>query len=329
MIAVVGAGAWGTALAQTVAAGGERVLIWAREPEVVEDINQRHANPTFLPGVALPPEVRATGELAALAGCDLWLVVVPAQHLRSVLRAMPTGARPTLVLCAKGIEGRTGLLPSEVTSEEVPGSRIAVLSGPSFAAEVAAGKPTAVTLAARDIAEAEDLSARLARPTFRPYASDDIIGAGIGGAVKNVIAIGCGVVVGAGLGESARAALVARGFAEMTRFAVARGGRAETLAGLSGLGDLVLTCGSAHSRNMALGLALGRGLSATEALAGQRTVVEGAATAPALVAAARAVGVEMPIAEAVAALLAGTLSVEAAMSSLLSRPLRREDGPRG
>jgi glycerol-3-phosphate dehydrogenase (NAD(P)+) len=324
MIAVLGGGAWGTALAQVMASGGDEVLLWAREPEVVSAINGARENPLFLPGVALHPAIRATGQLADLAAADLWLVVTPAQHMRAVLGGAPLGRAPVLVLCSKGIEAGTGLLVAEVAREVAPGCPVAVLSGPSFAGEVAVAKPTAVTLAADDIGVARALAERLARPHFRPYAADDVVGAEVGGAVKNVLAIGCGVVVGAGLGESARAALIARGFAEMTRFAVARGGRAETLAGLSGLGDLVLTCGSPQSRNMALGMALGRGESAAALLKDRRTVAEGAATAPVLVEAARAAGVEMPIAEAVAALLAGTLTVEAATARLLARPLRAE-----
>lgn len=324
MIGVLGAGAWGTALAQTLVRDGEPVLIWAREAQVVEAINTAHENPLFLPGVRISSGVRATGALADLAAADLWLVVTPAQHMRAVLATAPLGQVRTLVLCSKGIEAGTGLLVAEVAQQVAPQAPRAVLSGPSFAAEVAAGKPTAVTLAAEPLSMAADLAARLARPLFRLYASDDVTGAEIGGAVKNVLAIACGVVVGAGLGESARAALIARGLAEMTRFAVARGGRAETLAGLSGLGDLVLTCGSPQSRNMALGMALGQGISAADALAGKNSVAEGAATAPVLLAEARRLGVEMPIAEAVTRLLAGECSVAEAIDWLLSRPLKVE-----
>jgi glycerol-3-phosphate dehydrogenase (NAD(P)+) len=324
MIAILGGGAWGTALAQTVASNGTPALVWARETEVVESINRAHENPLFLPGVALSEAVRATGALQDLAPCDLWLVVTPAQHMRSILAAAPLEAKPVLVLCSKGIEAGTGLLVADVARAVAPACRLAVLSGPSFAGEVARGKPTAVTLAAADMALARTLAERLARPFFRPYVSDDVIGAEIGGAVKNVLAIACGVVVGADLGESARAALIARGFAEMTRFAVARGGRAETLAGLSGLGDLVLTCGSLQSRNMALGAALGKGVPVAEALSGKLSVAEGAATAPVLVSEARRMGVEMPIAEAVAGLLSGESSVAELVSGLLTRPLRAE-----
>ncbi len=323
MIAVIGGGAWGTALANAMAAQAD-VLLWAREPEVVAAINGDHGNPLFLPGVPLSPRVRATGDLADLAGIDLWLVVPPAQFLGRVLAGAPLAHRPTLILCAKGIEAGSHRLMADVAAAAAPQSPLAVLSGPSFAAEVAKGLPTAVTLAAATEAEAAALAERIARPTFRPYASDDITGAEIGGAVKNVLAIACGVVIGAGLGENARAAIIARGFAEMTRFGLARGARAETLAGLSGLGDLVLTCGSTQSRNMRLGMALGEGQSAAQALAGKLSVAEGAATAPVLVEAAKAIGVEMPISAAVADLLAGRSTVGEVVARLLSRPLTTE-----
>jgi glycerol-3-phosphate dehydrogenase (NAD(P)+) len=323
MIAVVGGGAWGTALANAMA-GEDDVLLWAREPEVVSAVNSDHANPLFLPGVPLSPRVRATTSLADLAGIDLWLVVPPAQHLRRVLADAPLQHGPSLILCAKGIEAGSLKLMAEVAAEAAPGAALAVLSGPSFAAEVARGLPTAVTLAAESEARAAALAERIARPTFRPYASDDVIGCEIGGAVKNVLAIACGVVIGAGLGENARAAIIARGFAEMTRFGLARGARPETLAGLSGLGDLVLTCGSAQSRNMRLGMALGEGRSAAEALAGKLSVAEGASTAPVLKEAAARAGVEMPISAAVADLLAGHATVGEVMARLLGRPLRAE-----
>lgn len=323
MIGVIGAGAWGTALANAMAAQ-EDVLIWAREPEVAAAINADHANTLFLPGIALSPRVRATTSLAALAGIDLWLVVPPAQFLGRVLAEAPLAHRPTLILCAKGIEAGTHRLMADVAAAAAPSSPLAVLSGPSFAAEVARGLPTAVTLAAATEAQASALADRIARPTFRPYASDDVTGAEIGGAVKNVLAIACGVVIGAGLGENARAAIIARGFAEMTRFGLARGARAETLAGLSGLGDLVLTCGSTQSRNMRLGMALGEGQTAEQALAGKLSVAEGAATAPVLVEAAHAAGVDMPISSAVADLLAARATVPEVVRRLLSRPLKSE-----
>ena len=322
-IGVIGGGAWGTALAQ-VLAGTEHVLLWAREAEVVDGINANHENRDFLPGVALSPRIHATRDMGELAAVATWLVVAPAQHLRRVLAASPLAHRPTLVLCAKGIEAGSHLLMAEVVAD-VAGADlpVAVLSGPTFASEVARGLPTAVTLACADEALGETLVARLARPAFRPYLSDDVTGAEIGGAVKNVLAIACGVVDGAGLGLNARAALIARGFAEMTRFGVARGARVETLAGLSGLGDLVLTCSSANSRNFALGQGIGRGERAADLLAAARTVAEGAATAPVLVEAARAASVEMPIAEAVAGLLAGAPLAQT-VATLLARPLRAE-----
>jgi glycerol-3-phosphate dehydrogenase (NAD(P)+) len=322
-IGVIGGGAWGTALAQVIAET-EHVLLWAREADVVSQINKGRENRDFLPGVALHPRIHATADLTELAGVGTWLVVAPAQHLRRVLTAAPLEQRPTLVLCAKGIEAGTHLLMAEVVADvagfDLP---VAVLSGPTFAGEVARGLPTAVTLACADAALGDTLVARLARPAFRPYFSDDVTGAEIGGAVKNVLAIACGVVEGAGLGLNARAALIARGFAEMRRFGMARGARAETLAGLSGLGDLVLTCSSTNSRNFSLGVGIGQGQSAATLLAATRTVAEGATTAPVLVQAARAAGVEMPISESVAALIAGA-PLNDTVAALLARPLKAE-----
>jgi len=321
-IGVIGGGAWGTALAQVAAADGQPVTLWAREPEVVESINARHVNELFLSSVPLSERIVATDDLDALRDADALLVVAPAQHVRSVLGGQDFGAKP-LVLCAKGIEAGSKLLVGEVARAVQPAAPIAVLSGPTFAHEVAAGLPTAVTLACEDVALGAALAERLASPTFRPYASDDVIGAEIGGAVKNVLAIGCGVVEGAGLGQNARAALIARGFAEMTRFGLARGARAETMAGLSGLGDLVLTCSSTSSRNFSLGVGLGEGRSASDLLSERRTVAEGAFTAPVLLEAAAEAGVDMPVTEAVCALLNGA-PVGDVIGALLSRPLRDE-----
>jgi glycerol-3-phosphate dehydrogenase (NAD(P)+) len=309
-------------LAQVAARGGDPVLLWAREPDVVASINQTHENSRFLAGIALPPSIRATGALGDLAACDALLVVAPAQHVRAVLAETPVGTTP-LVLCAKGIEAGTQFLVGEVAQQLHPEAPIAVLSGPTFAHEVAAGQPTAVTLACADAALGAALADRLASPSFRPYASTDVIGAEIGGAVKNVLAIACGVVEGAGLGQNARAALIARGFAEMTRFGLARGARAETLSGLSGLGDLVLTCSSTSSRNFSLGMGLGQGKCAADLLADRLTVAEGAFTAPVLRDAAAAAGVDMPVVEAVCALLDGR-EVHAVVGALLARPLRPE-----
>lgn len=320
-VGIIGGGAWGTALAQVAACSGDTVL-WAREAEVIDSINQNRENALFLPGVRLRDGVHATGSLAELGGCDALLVVTPAQHMRAVLAGLPGEGVP-LVLCAKGIEESTAKLMHEVAREAMPGSPLAVLSGPTFADEVAAGLPAAVTLAVEDRGLGEALAARLALPAFRPYLSDDLAGAEIGGAVKNVLAIASGVVEGRGLGQNARAALISRGFAEMARFGLARGARPETLAGLSGLGDLVLTCSSTSSRNFSLGKGLGEGRSPAEMLGDRRTVAEGAFTAPVLKRAADAAGVDMPIVGAVCALLDGA-SVEEVVERLLARPLRSE-----
>ncbi|UZK68546.1 NAD(P)-dependent glycerol-3-phosphate dehydrogenase [Sphingomonas sp. S1-29] len=321
-IGVIGGGAWGTALAQVAAQGGEPVLLWAREAPVVASINADRVNAMFLDRVRLSAAIRATEDLGDLAECEALLVVVPTQHVAGVLAQIEVAGRP-LVLCAKGIEAGTQRLVSEIAADACPDSPIAVLSGPTFAHEVAAGKPTAVTLACGDKALREALADRLSGPALRPYLSDDVVGAEIGGAVKNVLAIACGVVEGAGLGLNARAALIARGFAEMTRFGLARGGRAETLAGLSGLGDLVLTCSSTNSRNFSLGVGIGSGRSAADLLADRRTVAEGAFTAPVLRAAAAAAGVDMPVTDAVCALLEGA-HVTAIVERLLARPLKVE-----
>ncbi len=321
-IAIIGGGAWGTALAQVAARDGQPALLWAREPEVVASINERHENALFLPGRKLDPSVRATGDLADIANCGIWLVVTPAQHMRSVLEAAPPSKAP-MVLCSKGIEERSGELLHQVAREVRPGAPIAVLSGPTFAHEVAAGLPTAVTLAVADEQLGEELRSRIVRPTFRIYVSDDVAGAEVGGAVKNVLAIACGVVEGRGLGQNARAAMIGRGFAEMTRFGEAFGARRETLAGLSGLGDLVLTCSSTSSRNFSLGVGLGQGRSAAELLEDRRTVAEGAFTAPVLARLARERGIDMPIVAAVEQLLSGA-AVASVLEDLLSRPPRAE-----
>lgn len=323
MIGVIGAGAWGTALAQMLASDGSRVLLWAREADVVDAINTRRENPIFLPGIPLSDGIDATTDLAQLGPCPVCLVVAPAQFLRSVIAQLPrTGS--DLILCTKGIEQGSGRFMHEIAAEVHPGGHIAVLSGPTFAHEVARGLPTAVTLAAEDAQAANYLAKLIARPTFRPYGSTDVTGAEIGGAVKNVLAIACGVVDGAGLGQNARAALIARGFAEMTRFGLARGARPETLAGLSGMGDLVLTCSSTSSRNFSLGKGLGEGKSAAELLSNRVTVAEGAFTAPVLRDEARKAGVDMPVVEAVCDLLDGSAQVDAVVRALLSRPLREE-----
>ncbi len=321
-IAVIGGGAWGTALAQVAARAGRDVLLWAMEDEVVEGVNRCRENRLFLPGIALDPAIRATGDLDSIGDCDAWLVVTPAQHMRSVLERAPRCDLPR-ILCSKGIEEHSGLLLHEVAAGACPGTTIAVLSGPTFAHEVARGLPTAVTLAADEPRTAESLRDCLAQPAFRIYLSDDVAGAEIGGAVKNVLAIACGVVEGRGLGQNARAALIARGFAEMTRFGVALGARPETLAGLSGLGDLVLTCSSTSSRNYSLGKGIGEGRSASELMSDRRTVAEGAFTAPVLARLARERGIDMPIVDSVDRLLQGA-SVDSILEELLARPPKSE-----
>ena len=326
-VGVMGGGAWGTALAQVCARAGREVILWAREPDVVETINARHENVSFLAGIPLEPQIRATGQLSDLAGADLVLAVPPAQHMRTTLLAFAPHARPGLpvLLCSKGVEQGSLKLMTEVLAETLPEAAPAVLSGPSFAGEVARGLPTAVTLACPDMAQAEQLAEAIATPMFRPYFATDMIGAEAGGAVKNVLAIACGIVEGRGLGRSAHAALITRGFSELTRLAIALGGEAETVAGLCGLGDLVLTCSSPQSRNMSVGLALGKGLTLEEALTGKLSVAEGVASAPAVRDLARKLGVETPICEAVAAILDGKVGVDVAIQALLSRPLREEN----
>jgi len=323
---VVGGGAWGTALAQVCARAGLETVLWAREREVVDGVNGAHENPLFLPGVALDPAIHASSDFVDLARSDLILAVAPAQHLRSTVTALsqhiPEGA--PVVLCAKGIEQGSLKLMTEVLAEVAPTAQPAVLSGPSFAGEVARGLPTAVTLACPDEALGWAIAEALATPSFRPYLAADMIGAEAGGAVKNVLAIACGIVEGRDLGRSAHAALITRGFAEMTRLAVALGAQAETLAGLCGLGDLVLTCSSPQSRNMSVGIALGRGETLEAALAGKLSVAEGVASAPAVRELAARLGVETPICEAVAAILTGEAEVDEAIRGLLARPLRDE-----
>ncbi|HEY3949733.1 NAD(P)H-dependent glycerol-3-phosphate dehydrogenase [Phenylobacterium sp.] len=323
---VIGGGAWGTALAQVCARAGLTPTLWAREADVVAAVNASHENTSFLPGVELDPAIRATGDLADLAASDLVLAVTPAQHLRAALTAFAPHARDgvAILLCAKGIEQGSLKLMTQVLAETTPQARPAVLSGPSFAGEVARGLPTAVTLACPDPGCAEELAEAIATPTFRPYFASDMVGAEAGGAIKNVLAIGCGIVEGRGLGRSAHAALITRGFSEITRIAVALGGQADTVAGLCGLGDLVLTCSSPQSRNMSVGLALGRGQTLEGALAGKLSVAEGVASAPAVRQLARKLGVDAPICEAVAAILAGEIGVDDAIRGLLSRPLREE-----
>ena len=324
-VAVVGGGAWGTALANAAAATGAPVVLWMRDAAEARRVESRRVNERRLPGVPLAPSIAVTADPGRLPDADAVLLVVPTQSLGPAvgLLAPCLGRAAALVVCAKGIERASLAFPSAVVAAACPGARLAALSGPSFARDVARGMPTAVTLASRDLGLARALAARLSGPALRVYHSDDLAGVEIGGAAKNVLAIAVGVVAGRGLGESARAALTARGFAELMRFAAALGARPETLMGLSGLGDLVLTCGSPESRNFALGLRLGAGAAPAEAIAAG-PLAEGAYTADALVALAGRAGIEMPIAEAVASVLAGRITVEQAAEALMSRPLRAE-----
>ncbi len=326
-VGILGAGAWGTALAACAHAGGRDVRIWAREPEVARALSAGEGNPAFLPNVDLPA-LPADTDMSSLHDCDAVLAVVPAQHLDTVLAQLADAVRPTtpIALCAKGLVQDGLRWPTDVLAARLPEAPPAVLSGPSFAIDVASGLPTAVTLAAPDRTVGETWARSIGRAHFRIYLSDDMIGAEVGGAVKNVLAIACGACEGLGLGKSAHAALIARGFAEMQRLAQAIGAKPETLGGLSGLGDLVLTCSSPQSRNMSFGAELGRGRSAAEVLAARAAVTEGAATAPALVELAQRHGVDMPICAIVAEMVADRLSAREALTQLLERPFREETG---
>jgi len=321
-IGVAGAGAWGTALAQACAGSGRQVLLWAREADVVTQIQAARENTTFLPGVRLSAEIEAVSDFSALADVDAILLVCPAQHLRAVAAALAPHGRAgvPVLICAKGIERGSGQLMTEVAREAAPALTFGMLSGPSFAGEVARGLPCAVTIALEDGAVAEHVAQAVGSATFRPYVSSDVTGVAIGGAVKNVLAIACGIVEGRGFGESARAALTTRGFAEMTRFGLALGAKIETMGGLSGLGDLMLTASSRQSRNFSLGVRLAEGGRADD----NGPLAEGAATAGALVQRARAANVEMPIAAAVADIVAGRVAVDVAIGALLSRPFKSE-----
>ncbi|MEM0986085.1 MAG: NAD(P)H-dependent glycerol-3-phosphate dehydrogenase [Pseudomonadota bacterium] len=324
-VGVLGAGSWGTALAMSARMAGRQVKVVARDPAIATSLSSGDGNPVYLPGVDIPA-LSASTDPGVLSKVDCLLAVVPAQFARSAFKVVGEHlkAGTPVLLCAKGIERETGALMTDVLGQTLPDAVPAVLSGPSFAADVARGLPTAVTLACEDSVLGEALMAAIGHARFRPYWTNDLTGAEIGGAVKNVLAIACGMVEGLGLGRSAHAALMTRGFAEMKRLAVAMGGKPETLSGLCGLGDLVLTCSSVQSRNMSFGKALGEGQSAAQVLSGQRMVTEGAATAPAIVALAKAHRIDMPICQAVSSILAGDLTTHDAMHALLSRPFRAE-----
>lgn len=325
--AVIGAGAWGTALALVARRAGGDVAIWARSAAIAAAISEYHENPLYLPGVALDPSISATTDLAAVvASADAALIAVPAQFLRGTLAGFAAAlpANLPLLLCAKGIETGSLKTMAEVVGELRPAARLAVLSGPSFAGEVAGDLPTAVVIASRDPSLVRFFATALANPRFRPYLSEDVTGVELGGAVKNVLAVACGIVDGLRLGDNARAALITRGLAEMTRLGFAKGARAETFAGLSGLGDLVLTCCGGLSRNHALGVALGHGRSRDEALTGARFVVEGVASAASIAALAVSLQVEMPIVAAVDAVLHRGMAIAPMIEGLLARPPRSE-----
>jgi glycerol-3-phosphate dehydrogenase (NAD(P)+) len=319
-IGIVGAGSWGTALAIVAARAGHRVLLWGRDVAQIKATNASRENGRYLPGMRLPDAILPTATLARLADAQALLLAVPAQRLREVCRQLPASAA-SLVICAKGLEQATGLRLSQVVAAERPAAPVAALSGPSFAMEVARGLPTAVTIAADDHALAQDLAAMLAVPAFRPYPSGDLLGVEIAGALKNVVAIAAGVTMGRGLGENARASLITRGLAELTRLALALGARRETLMGLAGLGDLLLTATSLTSRNTSFGFALAHGRTAAELLAAGEKLSEGALTAEAACHLGLRTGVELPIAAAVRAVVAGETSVDAAIDALLMRPL--------
>lgn len=322
-IAVLGGGAWGTALAITSARAGRDVVLWEHEPGNAASLDQKRES-QFLPGVRLHDKIKVARGLDAVAGSDAILIVVPAQAIRSVVVSLAKSniGRTPLVACAKGIEHGTHKFMTEIIAECAPNAVPAILSGPSFAADVARGLPTAVTIAAADAAVAEALAQAINAGTFRPYHSTDVRGVELGGATKNVLAIAAGIVTGRGLGASASAALTTRGFAELVRFGKAYGARTETMMGLSGLGDLILTCSTPQSRNFSCGVALGKGEKPNTASHGK--LAEGVFTAPVLLEMARTKNVEMPICSAVAAVLSGKIGVDDAIESLLTRPLKSE-----
>jgi glycerol-3-phosphate dehydrogenase (NAD(P)+) len=325
-IGVIGAGAWGTALSVLAARAGRGVTLYARRIEAARAIAAARENAEHLPGIKLAPETAITTDLAAALAADAVLYVQPAQHLRAFCAAAAPlwRASTPLLICAKGIEVKSGRLLTEIAAELLPDVPIAVLSGPSFAAAAAAGLPTAVVIASAEEALNQRLMEALSHGAFRPYGALDPIGVEVAGAAKNVLAIACGIVMGRGLGENARAALVTRGLAEVARLSRAVGGKAETLLGLAGVGDLVLTCNSMTSRNTSLGFELGKGAKLADILAARHSIAEGVPTAAAIEALAERLGVEMPICATVAAILDGRAAIDQAIRDLLARPLKHE-----
>ena len=325
-VGILGGGAWGTALAQSARRAGRDVTLWAYEAETAAEISAHHTNQVYLPGVALDPAIKATANARDIAKTDLILLVVPSQFLRAIAKevAPHIEAGKPVVICAKGFEEDSGAFMSDIVKEVLPGAQVAALSGPSFAGEVARNLPTALTLACESEDLGRALMAALAHRNFRLYWSSDVIGTQIGGAVKNVLAIAAGIVEGRKFGRNAHAAVTTRGFAELVRLGTKLGGRFETLTGLSGLGDLILTCSSIQSRNMSLGQALGQGQALSDILGARKSITEGVYSAGAVVALAKRHGVEMPISEAVHRVVKGDMNVDEAIEALLSRPLRAE-----
>jgi glycerol-3-phosphate dehydrogenase (NAD(P)+) len=330
-IGIVGAGAWGTALATVAQRAGCTVILQAHEPEVAEAINRDHQNQTFLPDIALDPAIKAVTDPRDAAAADAVLLVTPAQHLRAVTKSLAGVWRKgqPVVICSKGIEQESGALMSEIVAETLPEAAVAILSGPTFAAEVALGMPTAVSMAAADVGLAEALAGAIGSARFRAYHSTDPIGVQIGGAVKNVMAVACGIAEGRALGDNARAALITRGLAEMGRLVAAKGGQPETLMGLSGLGDLTLTCTGLQSRNYSLGQALGQGQPLADLLDGRKTVAEGVFTAASVSDLARRLKIDLPICQAVDGILNHFADIDATIEGLLARPMKAEAGDAG
>ena len=323
-IGVIGGGAWGTALAQVFANGGRNVLLWARESDVVAAINVKNENPTFLPGITLHKNLKATDDIHEAASRDIVLNVTPAQHFRTTLQTIKDDLKGgnTLVICSKGIELESGKLLSKICEEEIPDTPIAILTGPTFAREVASAMPAAATIGVSDEDLGKELQKALGVKGFRPYISEDLIGVQLGGAIKNVIAIACGIVHGRKLGDSARAALLTRGVAEIARLGVAMGAEKETLLGMCGIGDLMLTASSMQSRNFSLGAQLGEGKTLEEILGSRNAVTEGVHTAKSTLALAKRHAVDMPITEAVDDCLSGAKTIDEAIEDMLNRPFR-------
>jgi glycerol-3-phosphate dehydrogenase (NAD(P)+) len=325
-IGVIGSGAWGTALAHVQAESGREVTLWAREEEVCESINTAHENTIYMPGVPLNHNIKMTNSLSDISDCDIILVVTPAQFVRATLESIRSDSMDgkSIVICSKGIEIETGRMLSDIAKETLPNASIAVLTGPCFAREVALGLPTGVTIACEDKEKAQYLAENLGCRNLRPYVTTDILGAQIGGSVKNVLAIACGAIYGLKLGENARAALLTRGIAEMARLAKAMGAKKETLMGMCGFGDTMLTCSSMQSRNFSLGVMLGEGRTLEDIMGERKSVTEGVHTARALVKLARANAVDMPIAETVYACLCEGVEMKKAVEQLLDRPFAKQ-----